>query len=135
VGPLTSGGNGYTIKNLRDVEDMAASQGFGEVQEARFAHGDLGAEQSGFSLQRVKPGKRHAFAHRHQRAEEIYVVISGSGRVKLGDAVEEVRPLDAIRVAPSVTRAFEAGEDGLELLVFSPRVQGDAEIVHDVSWE
>ena len=125
----------YTIKNLRDVEDVAASQGFGEVQEARFAHGDLNAGQTGVSLQRVKPGKRHAFAHRHEKAEEIYVVLSGSGRVKLDDQVEEVGPLDAIRVGPAVTRAFEAGDEGLELLAFSPRVQGDAEIVQDFSWD
>jgi quercetin dioxygenase-like cupin family protein len=125
----------YTIKNLRDVEDMAASQGFGEVQEARFAHGDLDSEQSGISLQKVKPGKRHAFAHRHKDAEEIYVVIAGSGRVKLDDEVKEVKELDAIRIAPSVTRAFEADDDGLEILAFSPRAQGDAEIVQDFSWD
>ncbi len=125
----------YTIKNLKDVEDMAASQGFGEVQEARFANGDLDAEQIGISLQKVKPGKRHAFAHRHKEAEEVYVVISGSGRVKLDDEVKEVGELDAIRVAPSVTRAFEAGDEGLELLAFSPRAKGDAEIVQDFSWD
>ena len=125
----------YTIKNLRDVEDMAASQGFGEVQEARFAHGDLDAEQIGISLQRVKPGRRHAFAHRHKQAEEVYVVISGSGRVKLDDEVKEVGELDAIRVGPSVTRAFAAGDEGLELLAFSPRAAGDAEIVEDFSWD
>jgi mannose-6-phosphate isomerase-like protein (cupin superfamily) len=125
----------YTIKNLRQVDDMAASQGFGDVQEARFAHGDLDAEQIGISLQRVKPGKRHAFAHRHKEAEEVYVVISGSGRVKLDDEVKEIGELDAIRVAPSVTRAFEAGDDGLELVAFSPRAQGDAEIVQDFSWQ
>ena len=125
----------YTIKNLREVEDMAASQGFGDVQEARFANADLDAEQSGISLQKVKPGKRHAFAHRHNEAEEVYVVISGSGRVKLDDEVKEVGELDAIRVAPSVTRAFEAGAEGLELLAFSPRAKGDAEIVEDFSWD
>jgi mannose-6-phosphate isomerase-like protein (cupin superfamily) len=125
----------YTIKNLREVEDMAARQGFGEVQEARFAHGDLNAEQIGISLQRVKPGKRHAFAHRHKQAEEVYVVVSGSGQVKLDDEVKEVRPLDAIRVGPSVTRAFEAGDEGLELIAFSPRAKGDAEIVEDFSWD
>ena len=125
----------YTIKNLRDVEDMAASQGFGEVQEARFAHGDLGAEHTGFSLQRVKPGKRHAFAHRHKEMEEIYVVISGSGRIRLDDKVEEVGPLDAIRIGPSVTRAFEAGDEGIEFLAFSPRAKGDSEIVEGFSWD
>jgi uncharacterized cupin superfamily protein len=125
----------YTIKNLREVEDMAAAQGFGEVQEARFAHGDLDAEQIGISLQKVKPGKRHAFAHRHKQAEEVYVVISGSGRVKLDDEVKDVGELDAIRVGPSVARAFEAGDDGLELLAFSPRAAGDAEIIEDFSWD
>ena len=125
----------YTIKNLKEVDDMAAQQGFGDVQEARFAHGDLDAEQIGISLQKVKPGKRHAFAHRHSEAEEVYVVVAGSGRVKLDDEVEDVRELDAIRVAPSVTRAFEAGDDGLEIVAFSPRMQGDAEIVEDFSWD
>jgi uncharacterized cupin superfamily protein len=125
----------YTIKNLRDVDDLAAQHGHGETQEARFAHEDLDAEQIGISLQRVKPGKRHAFAHRHKDAEEVYVVVSGSGRVKLDDDVKDVGELDAIRVAPSVTRAFEAGNEGLELLAFSPRAQGDAEIVKDFTWD
>jgi mannose-6-phosphate isomerase-like protein (cupin superfamily) len=125
----------YTIKNLNDVEDMAASQGLGDIQEARFAHGDLNAEQTGFSFQRVKPGKRHAVAHRHKEMEEIYVVISGSGRIKLDDQIEEVGPLDAIRIGPSVIRSFEAGDDGLEILAFSPRAKGDAEIVEDFSWD
>src|SRR3954453_4538378 len=118
----------YTIKNLREIEDMAASQGFGEVQEARFAHGDLNAEQIGISLQKVKPGKRHAFAHRHNEAEEVYVVVSGSGRVKLDDEVLELKRLDALRVAPQVMRQFEAGPEGLELIAFGQRHQGDGEI-------
>ena len=125
----------YTIKNLREVEDVAAAQGFGEMMEARFAHGELGAEQTGVSLQRVKPGKRHAFAHRHKEMEEIYVVLSGSGRIKLDDEIEEIGPLDAIRIGPSVTRAVEAGDEGIEILAFSPRAQGDAEIVEGFSWE
>ena len=61
-------------------------------------------------------------------------MLSGSGRVKLDDEVVQVGGLDAIRIAPEVTRAFEAGPDGLELLVFGPRHQGDAEIVQDFSW-
>ena len=125
---------GYTIKNLRDVKDMAPEFGFSDNQEARFAHGDLGAEATGLALQRVKPGKRHAFAHRHHEAEEIYVVLSGEGRVKLDDEIRDVRQLDAIRVAPGVTRQFEAGTDGLELLVFGAKHDRDGEIVPDF-WE
>ena len=124
----------YTIKNLREVEDQAAKHGFGEHQESRFPAGDLGAESIGLALHRVKPGQRQPFAHRHDGAGEVYGVLSGTGRVKLDDAVEDVGPLDAIRVAPSVVRSFEAGDDGLEVLAFGPRHKGDGELVHEDVW-
>jgi uncharacterized cupin superfamily protein len=108
---------------------MAPKYGLDEQGEARFATGDLAAEQTGVSLQRLHPGKRQAFGHRHDDAEEIYVVITGSGRVKLDDEIEEIGTLDAIRVAPAVTRAFEAGPDGLQLLAFGPRRKGDSEVI------
>jgi mannose-6-phosphate isomerase-like protein (cupin superfamily) len=125
----------YTIKNLRDVEDSARGAGMSDLIEARFAHDDLGSERSGISYQVVRAGKRQPFAHKHGEMEEIFVVISGDGRVKLDDQIEDVRALDAIRIAPAVTRAFEAGDEDLVLLVFSPRAVGDAEIVKDFNWE
>ena len=121
----------FTRKNLGDVEDMAIQGGFSEFQEARFAGTDLGLDTLGVSYQMVKPGKHHAFGHRHQQAVEVYVVLSGSGVFHLDDDEVEVERLDAIRVGPKVTRGFEAGSDGLELLVFSERMPGDAEIVED----
>jgi mannose-6-phosphate isomerase-like protein (cupin superfamily) len=125
----------YTIKNLRKSDDAAADAGLSDSLEARFAHEDLGSEKSGISYQVVKAGKRQPFAHKHGEMEEIYVVISGSGRVKLDDSIEDVGPFDAVRIAPPVTRAFEAGDDDLVLIAFSPRAEGDAEIVKDFSWE
>lgn len=122
---------GHAKKNLRDVEDQAAGHGLSETQEARFARADIGAEQTGMNFLKVKPGKREAFAHRHKTAEEIYVVISGSGRVKLDDELVELAPLDAVRVSPGVARAFEAGDDGLEVLIFGPHVESDGELVED----
>ena len=121
----------YQIKNLREVEDMAVKHGFSETQEARFPRSDLGAETTGLAYHVVRPGKRQAFAHRHEEAEEVTVVLSGNGRVKLDDEVVEIGPLDAIRIAPQVTRAFEAGPEGLELLVFGPHHAGDSEMVQD----
>ena len=125
----------YTIKNLREVEDVAVEAGISDSLEARFAHSDLESETSGISYQVIKAGNRMPFAHKHGEMEEIYVILSGAGRVKLDDSVEEVGPLDAVRIDPSVTRAFEAGDDDLVLLAFSPRAQGDAEIVKDFSWD
>jgi mannose-6-phosphate isomerase-like protein (cupin superfamily) len=121
----------YTLKKLTEVEDSAPKFGFGELQEARFATDDLEAQDTGFSYHRVKPGKRQGFAHRHDEAEEVYVVLAGSGRVKLDDEIVEIEPLDAIRVAPGVLRAFEAGSDGLDVLAFGPRHEGDGEVIRD----
>jgi mannose-6-phosphate isomerase-like protein (cupin superfamily) len=121
--------NPYTHKSLTEVEDSAPRFGFEELQEARFAYGALDCEQVGFAHHRVKPGKRQAFGHKHDEAEEVYVVVSGSGRVKLDDDVVELKGLDALRVAPHVMRQFEAGPEGLELVAFGQRHEGDGEIV------
>jgi len=121
----------YAKKNLREVEDFAAKHGVSEHQEARFARGDLSAEQTGLNYLIIKPGQREAFAHRHRTAEEIYVVLGGSGRVKLDDELVDLSPLDAVRVAPGTARSFEAGDDGLEVLICGPRVEGDGEMVED----
>ena len=112
----------YTLVNLVDVDDAAVAGGFSDVQEAHFATRDLGLAELGLSYQVVRPNRHHAFGHRHKEIEEVYVVVGGSGEVP-------VKRLDAIRVAPTVTRGFAASAEGLELLVFSPSAPGDAELV------
>ena len=121
----------YTQINLEEVEDAAPGNGFGHRWEARVARTDLGAQHTGVTHFRLRPGMRSPFAHRHAAAEEIYVVLRGSGRIKLDDRISDIRPLDAIRVAPSVVRAFEAGPDGLELIAFGRHHPGDGEPVTD----
>jgi mannose-6-phosphate isomerase-like protein (cupin superfamily) len=121
----------FTHLNLDAVEDAAPGNGFGERWEARVARTDLDAEETGLTLFRLRPGKRSPFSHRHREAEEVYVVLSGDGLVKLGEEIRPVRPLDAIRIAPSVPRAFEAGPEGLELLAFGAHHEGDGEPVDD----
>ncbi len=121
----------HTQINLDDVEDAAPGNGFDDRWEARVARTALDAEQTGVTHFRLRAGKRSPFSHRHRHAEEIYVVLSGAGKVKLGDEISEVRRLDAIRVAPEVARAFEAGPDGLELIAFGPHHEEDGEPVND----
>jgi mannose-6-phosphate isomerase-like protein (cupin superfamily) len=122
------GGAGYTLVNLEDVEDMAKRFGLGDQGEARFANRPLHAVRTGLSHQRLRPGVRQSFGHRHQHAEEVFVVLAGSGRVRVDDDIRDVRPLDAIRIAPDSPRAFEAGPDGLEFIVVGPHHAGDAVI-------
>jgi mannose-6-phosphate isomerase-like protein (cupin superfamily) len=121
----------YTHKNLKDSKDHAAEHGFGEIQEARFPREELQAENTGLAYLTLRPGKRQPFAHRHKQAEEIYVVLSGSGKLKLDDEILEVEAMDAVRIAPEVARGLEAGPEGLEILAFGPRHAGDAEMVQD----
>lgn len=121
----------YTIKNLADVEDMAAKHGLSEIGEAHFARGALDAADTGLAYHVLRPNKRQGFAHRHENAEEINVVISGGGRVKLDDEIQEIRALDAIRVAPNVTRQFEAGPEGMTYVVFGPHHEQDGDMLQD----
>jgi mannose-6-phosphate isomerase-like protein (cupin superfamily) len=121
----------HTIFNLRESEDMAVKHGFDEQQEARFPWRDLDAESTGVALLRVKPGQRQPFAHRHEEAEEIYVVLSGSGQIKLDEDVYDLKEMDAVRLAPWVGRSLRAGPDGLEVLAFGPHHESDSEIIED----
>lgn len=123
----------FTHVNVEDLEDIVAAGGFekfSERWEAREIWRATGAKDTGALHLRLRPGKRSPFTHRHGSAEEVYVVLQGTGRVKLNDEIRDVGPLDAIRVAAQTTRAFEAGDDGLEILAFGPRAD-DGEVVED----
>jgi mannose-6-phosphate isomerase-like protein (cupin superfamily) len=109
---------GYTVKNLKEIEDAAPKFGLSPGLEARFARHELGGEQTGLSYQRLAPGFRIPFGHRHAGQEEVYVVVSGGGRMKLDDDVIDVREWDAVRVASGTMRGFEAGPVGAEILAF-----------------
>jgi mannose-6-phosphate isomerase-like protein (cupin superfamily) len=121
----------HTAVNLKDVEDQAPRYGLSPDLEARFARNALEAEALGLSYQRFAPGFRTPFGHRHEAQEELYVVVSGSGRIKLDDDVLELRQWDTVRIAAATMRCFEAGPDGAELLVLGGPVRGanDAEMV------
>lgn len=125
--PLTP----YSHVNFDDMEDVAPANGLGDAWEARSGTEPLEAQETGMFLFRLPAGKRSPFTHCHEEAEETYVIISGTGRVKLGEEIRDVSPLDAIRVAASTPRAFEAGPDGLEFLAFGPRHENDGKPVDD----
>ena len=125
----------YTKLNLeRDVENSAEKFGMGEVLEAHFARDDLDATQLGLSLQRLKPNQRLPFGHSHETQEEVYVVVSGSGRFKLEDDVVDVDQWDAVRVSPEVTRGVEAGPDGMDVLAFGAPATGLQDAKQEMGW-
>jgi mannose-6-phosphate isomerase-like protein (cupin superfamily) len=113
----------YTIVNLLELDDTV--QGRLPGLEGRFSRKHLGSRDLGVSHWKYGPDLRNPVAHHHREQEEAYVVIAGSGRVRLDDEIRDIRQWDVIRVAPAVLRGFESGPDGLELIaVGGPRPEG-----------
>ncbi len=122
----------YTHKNLKDsVEDSAEKFGLAPNLEARFGRSALDMQGGGMSYQRMVPNFRGPFGHRHTTQEEVYVIIAGSGRIKLEDEIRELRQWDVLRVSPKVARGFESGPDGLELIAIGFGEGGEAEMLQD----
>jgi len=121
----------YTHKNLRDVDDMAPQFGMPSEMQARFAGRPLGLDRTGLTHFTLAPGFRIPFGHRHEDQEEVYVVIKGSARIKVGDDVIELTELDAVRVPGDTIRNLEGGPDGAEVIAFGERAgQDQSEMVH-----
>ena len=117
----------FTLLNLKaDLEDYGPRFGGAPDLEFRAATKALELEQSGLTYQRVPAGYRFPYGHTHQTQEEVYVVVGGSGRMKVDDEIVELRRWDAVRVPPGSGRGYEAGPDGLELLVIGAPNLGDA---------
>ena len=72
----------------------------------------LDMENAGVTYIRMDSNYRLPFGHNHKNQEEVYVVVGGSGHVKLGDDVRELKQWDAVRVHKDTMRGFEADADG-----------------------
>ena len=115
-------------KNIAEITNAAEEFGLAPDLEARFGRKALGMTRGGFSYQRMAPGLRSGFGHRHADQEEIFVVLSGSGRARLDGEDVPLASRDVLLVPPETWRAFEAGDDGLELLVCGFGEAGDTEM-------
>jgi mannose-6-phosphate isomerase-like protein (cupin superfamily) len=124
----------YNVLNLKDVQDQAPNFGFDHGEfELRMARVPLECENSGVSYMRIAPNFRSPHAHRHKVQEEIFVLVSGTGRIKLDDEIVELEPWSAVRVAQETVRCLEAGPEGAEFIcIGAPNTgPGDGESVHD----
>jgi len=108
----------FTLRNIKgDLEDIGSVFDGAPGLEFRAATKPLELERAALSYQRVPPGVRFPYGHTHETQEEVYVVVRGSGRMKLDDEIVELEEWDAVRVPPGTWRGYEAGPDGLEILV------------------
>ena len=124
---------GFTIVNLKQIDDSVIGRVPGI--EGRFGRSHLDSDHLGISHFQYAPGTRTSTGHHHREQEEAYIVIGGSGRIKLDDEIHELRQWDVVRVSPSVIRALEAGEDGLEFIAIgSDRPEGGDGVQVPVEW-
>jgi quercetin dioxygenase-like cupin family protein len=123
----------YAIVNLQDVENAIGDRLPG--LDARFSRKHSGARDVGVSRFTYAPGLRNPGGHSHREQEEAYVIVAGSGRIRLDDEIRDVRQWDVIRVAPEVVRAFEAGPDGLDVIaVGGPKPEDGDGVPSDSPW-
>lgn len=122
----------YTTQNLREVENQAPKFGMPAELDARFARTALGGRTLGLSLIKLAPDFRIPFGHKHAGQEEVYVVLSGSARIKVEDEIVELDAWDAIRFDKDTMRDVQAGPDGVEYLAFGAGDDpADAEMVQN----
>lgn len=124
----------YTHLNLREVEDMAPRFGYSPNLESRFARKPLELEKSGLSYFKIAPGFRVPFGHAHSEQEEVYLVVRGSARVKIGDDVVELGEMDAVRIPPGAPRGMQGGSDGAELVAFGAPNNDNSDIEMLPGW-
>ena len=124
----------YTHLNLKEVEDQAPKFGLSPDLEFRMGRVPLDMENAGVSYIRMGSNYRLPFGHTHKNQEEVYVVVAGSGRIKLGDEVRDLNEWDAVRVHKDTMRGFEAGADGLELIAIGAPNTGPGDAETEQGW-
>ena len=117
----------YTKLNLREVEDQAPKFEMSPNLEFRTARDALEMENAALSNLRIAPSFRMPFGHRHQVQEEVYVLVSGSARLKLDDDIVELKPWDTVRMPPETVRNLEGGPDGAVLILFAAPKTGSGD--------
>lgn len=123
----------YTIVNLLELEDVVAGRVPG--LEARFGREQMGSRDLGISQFKWDPNARSSTSHSHREQEEAYLVVAGSGRVRLDDEIRDIGRWDIVRVAPEVVRAFEAGPEGLEIIAIGgPKPEGGDGVPSESPW-
>jgi mannose-6-phosphate isomerase-like protein (cupin superfamily) len=83
------------VRNIEEVSPFTTKDG-SEIREL-LAYRNSAIRQQSLAEARLAPGAKTQ-AHYHARTEEIYYILVGTARVRLGDEVRQVGPGDAIAI-------------------------------------
>jgi quercetin dioxygenase-like cupin family protein len=70
----------------------------------------LKTEHLAFSIGLLEPGQSVEH-HRHEQAEEVYLLLEGQGQIRIADEVIDAEPLDAFRIPAHVYRSVYNNSD------------------------
>jgi mannose-6-phosphate isomerase-like protein (cupin superfamily) len=124
----------YTKINLKQVEDMAPQFGIADAAQTRPARVALELEKVGLSHFALTPNFRLPFGHKHVDQEEVYLLVTGTARIKIGDDIVDLQPWDAVRVPGPVMRNLEAGPEGAEIIAFGQSAVGEDQSTVEPGW-
>ena len=74
------------------------------------------------------------FGHRHERQEEIYLLVGGNARLRVDDEVVELTPWDAVRVPAGAMRCLEGGTEGAEVIAFGAPNTANTDVETAPNW-
>jgi mannose-6-phosphate isomerase-like protein (cupin superfamily) len=126
----------YTIVHADDAKDQYA--GTSVPGEFRSLTRALGAEQLALTLIRVPAhcDFEQGTGHYHEELEELYIVTRGTLTMRFGDAIHEVGPGTAVRVAPGTPRSHRnEGDEPVDLWAVSRRLHHGDAVKIDEFWE
>jgi mannose-6-phosphate isomerase-like protein (cupin superfamily) len=102
------------IKNLNDVPAFITKDG-SEIREL-LAHRNSAIRNQSLAEARLSVGASTQ-EHYHPRAEEIYYITHGTGRIRIDGETRDVKPGDAIAILPGRKhKLWNTGAETLRLL-------------------
>jgi mannose-6-phosphate isomerase-like protein (cupin superfamily) len=102
------------IKALNEVPAFVTKDG-SEIREL-LAHRNSAIRNQSLAEARLHPGASTR-EHYHPKAEEIYYITHGAGRIRIGNEIRDVREGDAIAIAPGKRhKLWNTGSEILRLL-------------------
>lgn len=114
---------GYSVLHAQDAFWRPSNQ-MGVLNTNLAAQ--LGASTLGARLWRLAPGQAST-RHRHLTQHELYIVLEGTGRMRVDGDLLTLAPLSSVHVAPRTVRQVfnDTDADALWLVVGAPSESGD----------
>lgn len=115
----------YAVMNIGTFEGDLAKKG------RVMAKDELSLTGSEISFNYMPAGKYTPFVHSHKLNEEVYIVVSGSGRFMVDNDEFDIKAGSVIRVAPTGERAIKAGNEDLVYICIQAQANSLTQATHD----